>query len=136
MNYRNARRLANGWIDCEIEHPVYGWIPFTCDPEDTGAYFDVVSLHRVMDADPSTASYVAPTEVEIIAAATAEARILRANLLATYVDAFVMNPLRWADLSVDQQSQIVAYRKSLLDITDQPGFPFSIMWPEIPSFAL
>jgi hypothetical protein len=60
MNYRNAQRLANGWIDCEIEHPSHGWIPFTCDPSDTGAQFDVAALHAQMDADPATADYVEP----------------------------------------------------------------------------
>lgn len=24
----------NSTIDCEIEHPVYGWIPFTANPDD------------------------------------------------------------------------------------------------------
>lgn len=67
MNYRNAKRLANGWIDCEIEHPTYGWIPFTCNPEDTGAQFDVAALHAQMDADPATEDYaplppIAPTK--------------------------------------------------------------------------
>jgi hypothetical protein len=60
MNYRNAKRLANGWIDCEIEHETFGWIPFTCDPNDTGAQFDVAELHAQMDADPETADYVEP----------------------------------------------------------------------------
>jgi hypothetical protein len=31
---RNARFTADGRIDLEIEHPVYGWIPFTADPND------------------------------------------------------------------------------------------------------
>jgi hypothetical protein len=70
MNYRNARHIANGLIDCEIEHPVYGWIPFTCDPTDTGAAFDVVSLFDAMAADHATAAYVPPTQVELDAAQT------------------------------------------------------------------
>lgn len=60
MNYRNAHRLANGWINCEIEHETLGWIPFTCDPNDTGALFDTAALHAAMDADPATADYVEP----------------------------------------------------------------------------
>ena len=34
MNYRNAAYNAIGTIDCEIEHPNFGWIPFTADPND------------------------------------------------------------------------------------------------------
>ena len=39
MQVRNAVFNSNGTIDCEIEHPVYGWIPFTAsndDPEEFG----------------------------------------------------------------------------------------------------
>lgn len=35
MNYRNPRFNGVGSINCEIEHPVYGWIPFTASPDDT-----------------------------------------------------------------------------------------------------
>ena len=134
MNYRNAKRLANGWIDCEIEHETLGWIPFTCDPNDTGSTIDVVVLHAAMDADPNTAPYVPPTEAEILAAASGEARTIRTNLLAQYVDPFVMNPLRWADLTAEQQGEVAAYRRGLLDITDQEGFPLNVIWPPLPAF--
>ena len=48
MEYRNAKYLDGARIDCEINHPTYGWIPFTCDPTDTGAAFDVVALYDAM----------------------------------------------------------------------------------------
>jgi hypothetical protein len=134
MNYRNAKRLADGSIDCEIEHPNLGWIPFTCDPSDTGAQFDVVTLHAQMDADPNTSPYEPPTQEDVLADATAQAREKRAELLAQNVDPYVMNALRWADLSAEQQGEIAAYRVALLDITDQPGFPLDIAWPELPTF--
>jgi hypothetical protein len=134
MNYRNAKRLANGWIDCAIEHDTLGWIPFTCDPSDTGALFDVAELHAQMDADPSTSPYEPPTQEDVLADATAQARERRAELLAKNVDPYVMNALRWADLSVEQQGDISAYRRALLDITDQSGFPLEVVWPELPAF--
>ena len=58
MEYRNSKYLDGARIDCEINHPVHGWIPFTCDPTDTGAAFDVVALYDAMAADPATAAYV------------------------------------------------------------------------------
>jgi hypothetical protein len=77
MEYRNAKRNENGSIDCEIDHPVYGWIPFTCDPADTGAAFDTAELHAAMAADPDTAPYVyvppAPPTPEELSALRAEA---------------------------------------------------------------
>jgi hypothetical protein len=58
MNYRNPVFTATGTIDCEIEHPVYGWIPFTCDPKDSGAQFDTAELFAEMQ--PHAAPYVPP----------------------------------------------------------------------------
>lgn len=34
MEYRNARFSENGTIECEIDHPDFGWIPFTASPDD------------------------------------------------------------------------------------------------------
>lgn len=132
MNYRNAKRLANGWIDCEIEHETHGWIPFTCDPSDTGALFNTAELHATMEADPATAAYVQPTQEELDAAAAAGVREQRDYLLATQVDPIVSNPLRWADLSAEKQAAWAAYRRALLDITAQAGFPHSVEWPQKP----
>lgn len=132
MNYRNAKRIANGWIDCEIEHETHGWIPFTCDPEDTGALFDVAALHAQMDADPATAPYVPPTQEELDATAATAVRQQRDTILVTQVDPIVSNPLRWADLSAEQQAAWAAYRRALLDITAQAGFPHSVTWPTKP----
>ena len=38
MNYRNPKMNDDGTIDCEIEHPVYGWVPFTASPDDVEAF--------------------------------------------------------------------------------------------------
>ena len=132
MNYRNAKRLANGWIDCEIEHETLGWIPFTCNPDDTGAQFDVAALYATMDADPETEAYVPPTQEELDATAATAVRQQRDTLLATQVDPIVSNPLRWADLSAERQAAWATYRRALLDITAQAGFPHSVEWPQKP----
>lgn len=34
LETRNARTNDDGTIDCEINHPQFGWIPFTADPND------------------------------------------------------------------------------------------------------
>lgn len=133
MNYRNAKRLANGWIDCEIEHETHGWIPFTCNPEDTGALFDTALLHAQMDVDPETAAYVPPTQEELDEAASNAIRQQRDTLLATQVDPVVSNPLRWGDLSEEQQQAWATYRRALLDITTQAGFPHEVTWPVAPA---
>jgi hypothetical protein len=132
MNYRNAKRISGGRIDCEIEHEVYGWIPFTCDPNDTGALFDTAAFYATMDADPETAAYVPPTQAELDAAAAADVRAQRDALLVADVDPIVSNPLRWADLASEKQGEWASYRRALLDITAQSGFPHNVVWPTKP----
>lgn len=34
MDVRNPRVSGNGGYDCEINHQVYGWIPFSAHPDD------------------------------------------------------------------------------------------------------
>jgi hypothetical protein len=34
VKVRNVRRNPVGTIDMEIDHPAYGWIPFTASPND------------------------------------------------------------------------------------------------------
>lgn len=35
---RNIQPLGDGRFDCEINHPAWGWIPFTADPNDVAAH--------------------------------------------------------------------------------------------------
>jgi hypothetical protein len=132
MEYRNARHFNNTIIDCEINHPTYGWIPFACDPNDTGANFDVAELYSRMDADPLTIAYIPPTQAELDQKAAELVRYRRDYLLSRVVDPIVSNPLRWADLTPEQQQSWANYRRALLDITDQVGFPHDVIWPVKP----
>mgnify|MGYP000556471709 CR=1 FL=1 len=34
MQIKNIRYNQSGSIDCEINHPQFGWIPFTATPDD------------------------------------------------------------------------------------------------------
>jgi hypothetical protein len=38
VNYRNPRATAGDAIECEIEHPRFGWIPFVASPADPEAH--------------------------------------------------------------------------------------------------
>lgn len=49
MEYRNPNRNDDGTINCEINHPVYGWIPFTASPDDVEPHGR--ELFAVLDAD-------------------------------------------------------------------------------------
>lgn len=61
MNYRNPVFTEDGRITCEIEHIHFGWIPFTVDPEDKGALFDVAALDKEIRAAGNIAPYVPPS---------------------------------------------------------------------------
>lgn len=56
------------------------------------------------------------------------------NLLLKELDLVVSNPMRWQEFSDTEKKQIYEYRKLLLDLTDQEGFPDIIKWPELPKF--
>jgi len=59
-------------------------------------------------------------------------RYTRDNLLLTEVDPLVSNTLRWADLTAEKQALWTQYRRDLLDITAQEGFPQDVTWPTKP----
>jgi len=130
---RNAASLQsdNLRMNVEINHPNYGWIPYTIDPADTDTTVDNDELLSLIGND--FAQYVPPTQEELDAQAGMAVRNQRDLLLALEVDPIVSNPLRWADMTSEQQTAWAAYRTALLDITDQAGFPHNITWPTKPA---
>ena len=132
MKYRNAKYINdNGWIDCEINHPDHGWIPYTLDPTDTDMTVKNDDLLAAMKAAGDVAAYVPPTQAELDAALAAGLRLQRDGLL-TDVDAIAGNALRWAELSADKQTAWGVYRQALLDVPQQAGFPNDVTWPTQP----
>ena len=133
MQYKNAKYINdNGWIDCEINHPSYGWIPYTLDPSDTDMTVNNDDLLAAMSANKDVAAYVAPTQSELNAILANEVRGKRDAILSSKVDKIVSNPLRWDDMSADEQAQWKLYRRALLDVTAQSGFPNAVTWPVSP----
>ena len=133
MNYRNAKYIDDTRINCEIEHPVHGWIPYTLDPADTDMTIDNNALLSAMASAGDVAAYVPPTQAELDEAAAQAIRATRDMKLATEVDSIAGNALRWAALDADTQAAWAAYRQALLDIPAQAGFPHNVTWPEVPS---
>ena len=133
MQYKNAKYTNdNGWIDCEINHPSYGWIPYTLDPSDTDMTVNNDDLLAAMSENKDVAAYVAPTQSELNAILANEVRGKRDAILSSKIDKIVSNPLRWDDMSADEQAQWKLYRRALLDITAQAGFPNEVAWPQEP----
>ena len=64
MNIRNPIFTADNRIDCEIEHLVYGWIPFTADPNDIEVYgADIYEIAMAMGPAPYVAPPVPPAPI-------------------------------------------------------------------------
>ena len=87
MEYRNPKGTAGAAIDCEINHPTYGWIPFTCDPQDNGAEFDVAALHAQLSADHNLAPYVPAPPPPPPAPPTAEELLAKLTEIQTQIAA-------------------------------------------------
>ena len=54
------------------------------------------------------------------------------DALLLELDAYVSNPLRWADLTSDKQVEWATYRQALLNVPQQAGFPQTVTWPTEP----
>ena len=128
---RNAVSLQsdNLRMDVEINHPQYGWIPYTLDPADTDTTIDNDAVMALIGDD--FAAYVPPTQAELDAAEAASVRADRDYRLVE-VDAIAGNALRWAALDAATQAEWSTYRQALLDVPQQSGFPHSVTWPTKP----
>lgn len=100
-------------------------IPFTADINDVEAHGRDIFARAQSGEFGEVAPFLptAPTLEEVSAAI----RELRNYKLQTEVDPVVSNPLRWADLSPEQQQAYANYRQALLNMPEDPQFP----WAEI-----
>ena len=128
--YRNASSLnaENTQFNVEINHPSYGWIPYTLDPSDTDMTIDNTELLSLIGSD-----FAPFSQADHDARTAAMVRVQRDSKLTNEVDPVVSNPLRWADLSAQEQADVSAYRLALLDVPQQQGFPHTISWTTPPA---
>lgn len=59
-------------------------------------------------------------------------RAERDSLLSSLVDPVASNLLRWGDLTLIEQQAWANYRRALLDVPQQEGFPQNVVWPVAP----
>ncbi len=89
-------------------------------------------MEDVVEAFDTEHEMLGITEAELAEMRGTEVRQKREIILTTEVDPIVSNPLRWADMTTEQQNAWSQYRTDLLNITDQAGFPHSVTWPTKP----
>lgn len=86
MDIRNPIFTADNRIDCEIDHPVYGWIPFTADRNDVeqhGRDIYEVALSMVPDA------YVQPTDADVAEAEAERMQYERASMSLSFAQLLI-----------------------------------------------
>jgi len=128
--YRNAKYIKsnNSLIDLEINHTVYGWIPYTLDATDTGSEFDTETLWDEVVAGSVTA-YAAPSDSVLYA----ELRSTRDTLLADSDWTQVGDLVSSGAMTSDKLAEWKTYRQSLRDLPANTSDPSSITWPTKPT---
>jgi hypothetical protein len=94
IEYRNPKQWPDGRIDCEINHPDLGWIPFTAVDGDLSATFDVAELRGAMLTDAALVPVMTAQELAARDMAACAATIkaeCRARILAVGSEATQMN---------------------------------------------
>jgi hypothetical protein len=120
FDYRNPIYNRFGTVDCEINHPIYGWIPFTASPEDSEQHGR--DLYQKIIAEAEIAPAIEPSDAEL----AAEIRAGRDRLLAQ------SDWTQLPDVPVATAKAWATYRQQLRDITAQPTFPHNVTLPQPP----
>jgi hypothetical protein len=101
---------------------------------DAGTRHIAEGLERIRAGEFGTpAAYVPPTQEELDEDERISVRIQRDMTLVIEVDPIVSNALRWGELTAEKQAEWTQYRRDLLDITNQAGFPHNVVWPTKPA---
>lgn len=129
IEYRNPEYAdaAHTIINVEINHPEYGWIPFTCNSADTEQHG--VDLHTRITTDGGISDYVAPTYTteELTEFALDEEHDLLLEL-----DRVISNPIIWAGFTSAEQTELSTYRSAILAVKNGVDYPTSYSWPDKP----
>lgn len=126
MKYKNARYTATGNITCEVDHPTLGWIPFTASENDSEKFGK--DLFKIIKKKGDIFPYI---EKEITLEEATNAARQKRNSLLGEIDVVVSNPLRWESMSKSTKDAYKKYRQELLDVPQQSGFPYEIIWPKL-----
>ena len=122
--FRNPKWTAKDTIEVEVEHDEFGWIPFNATPDDEFAHgrelFEILSTKY--------AAQVTPCSQEERDADVAD-EVLHRRAVELKASDWTQLP----DVPQETKDLWSPYRQALRDITEQPGYPHEINWPEPPA---
>lgn len=131
MNFRNAKYNEDGSVDVEMEHPEYGWIPFTASPDDVEAHGREIYQAAIAGDFGPVAEYIPPPEPtyeEKLAAARESASLTRREFFlgldAMGIYDTVMSAAlpRVAQIELDTATSFDRNWPTLVDMATQLGF--------------
>jgi len=105
-------------------------VPYTASPHDSEAHSRELFEKAMAGKFGKIRPYDGPSEDETLAEQVRSQR----NMLLRELDSVVTHPLRWSELSEAQREAIATYRRNLLGVPQQEGFPRNVSWPERPVF--
>ena len=115
-------------FELEINHPEHGWIPYLLNSIDTDTTISNSALITLIGSN-----FTKITQSEKDTRESLWQRTIRNQRLIEEVDPIVTNPLRWAELTSDQQTAWTTYRTDLLNVPQQSGFPWTHTFPTKPT---
>jgi hypothetical protein len=115
-------------FELEINHPEHGWIPYLLNSIDTDTTISNSALITLIGSN-----FTKITQSEKDTRESLWQRTIRNERLIEEVDPIVTNPLRWAELTSDQQTAWTTYRTDLLNVPQQSGFPWTHTFPTKPT---
>lgn len=129
MNIKNPTYNNDGTINCEFEHPVYGWIPFTASPNDCEELGRTIFARITKGDFGAIAPYIPPPYIRSVPKEVsrfqARAALLQAGLMEEIegymrldtTDSFVK--LAWSDAQVFKRaSPLVSTIGSLFGLSE------------------
>lgn len=111
--------LANENNEVDEYRAVADWCNASQEAEEITDRYHIEEFEEDGEVYYKTVQETPPTEEEL----AAQIRMMRDDILKTVIDPIVTNPLRWNDLSEEQQENYKAYRKYLLDLPQSEDFP-------------
>lgn len=132
METKNYTYDKSGNITCELNHPNYGWIPYTASPFSEKNDLSHIVYKKILDLKKLGKIKILPyspteefgySDLESIARAKRDSLLLDSD---------------WSqlpDVPIETREAFSIYRKNLRDIPSQSSFPEKINWPVHPVYG-
>ena len=122
--------IDNKYLECEVDFDdfVEEFVPFTAVASGDYPWSHEIYARAVAGEFGAITPYTPPADL-VGEDALKVVRDIRNQILTAEVDPVVSNPLRWNDMTTEQQNVWTAYRRALLDITTTYPNP-SYVWNE------